>query len=105
MRGSVCIPLWGTISFSQDQGNSNQGRFHRIPVSIISTTWKGTFQTVRKKHADPHKHEITWCDLVLLALTVVESNMRKVQASMVDLNSGKPRYGEFSRLERQEHEK
>lgn len=59
----------------------------------------------KKKKANTHRHEIIWYDLVHLALMIIERNMRKIQASVIDLHSGKSRYREFCRLKRRKHEK
>lgn len=94
-------------NFLKNQGNSDQEAFHRTLVSMTSATWKRTLQTVikKKKKANTHRHEIIWYDLVHLALMIIERNMRKIQASVIDLHSGKSRYREFCRLKRRKHEK
>lgn len=74
-------------------------------MSIISICLKEDIPDSKEKHADTHGHKITWYDLVYLALRVVETNLRKIQAFMVDLNSVKPRYREFCRLERKKYGK
>lgn len=61
-------------------------------MSIISIHLEENILDSGEKKHRYHRHKVTWYGLVHVALTVFETSMRKIQASMVDLNSVKPRW-------------